>query len=418
MNRFAKRMKWDHNLRETAWGWMWRLTVLVLPWQTRLLWGGIPIVGKYVPEETMFSFYLSWMVLLAATILACTLKKSIRPEWKKGVWTGLGFLAFASCFSTTSYTWQWWSQIAVLVLFVTAFIRMRVSNRELGAWFLLSLLPHTALGIWQYAAQHVAGSSWFGMSSQLPLTAGVSVIFAEGGRILRAYGGFPHPNIFGAWLALGLFVAFYLVRHAEKKWHRIIAWLSLASIPVVLILTFSRTAWLMAAFAIAIELGWNFRKRARINRIIGAAVLMGLAAFCTVVFAWPVFSSRGPSSDGIQSASVTERIALIPAALRAFENRPLTGYGPGSSLFIMQQAGAGPIAPHSIFLIVLLETGLFGFIGIALLLREMWPKRRRRFVQFSIMLFPALLFDHYLWSYWSGQVFLSLVFLFYFATED
>jgi len=411
-------MKWSHSLRETTWEWVWRIAILVLPWQTRLLWGGIPIVGKYVPEETMFSFYLSWIVLLAAIVLVYTLKKSIRPEWKNGVWIGLGFLLFASCFSVTSYTWQWWTQIAVLALFVTAFIRMRVSSRELGAWFLLSLLPHTALGIWQYAAQHVVGSSWFGMSSQLPLTAGVSVIFAEGGRILRAYGGFPHPNIFGAWLALGLFVAFYLVRHAEKKWHSIVGWISLAVIPIALILTFSRTAWLIVFFAIALEWMWDFRKKALGRHAFSAFILMGMAAFCTAVFVWPVFLSRGPSSDVIQSASVTERVALIPATLHAFEKRPLTGYGPGSSLFVMQQEGAGPMAPHSIFLIALLETGLFGLIGSFLLLREMWRRRRRRFIQFVIILSPALILDHYLWSYWSGQVFLGLVLLFYFTRED
>ena len=68
-NPFVKHMKWSHSLRETTWEWVWRIAILVLPWQTRLLWGGIPIVGKYVPEETMFSFYLSWIVLLAAIVL-------------------------------------------------------------------------------------------------------------------------------------------------------------------------------------------------------------------------------------------------------------------------------------------------------------------------------------------------------------
>lgn len=414
-------MKWNRSALEFAWNALWRFGIIVLPWQTRWLWGGAILEGGYKPEESFFSFYISWFVLLAAAVVAALLKA---PGWRKvkpPFWFGIGLIALASCFSTTSYSWQWWTQIFVLIFFVASVIRMRVSRTELLALFALAVMPHALLGIWQYATQHVVGASWLGIAAQLPATPGVSVVFMEGERILRAYGGFPHPNIFGAWLAVGLFAAFRLIRRPVKNWHAVLGWLSLALFPAALILSFSRTALLMALAVIGTELFHEVKRKRFSMRIMRGIGLVGVISLVIMALVWPVFSARAPLSnisDAMGSASVTERIALIPAAFHAFKMRPFTGYGPGSSVFIMKEEGAGAMAPHNLLPIILLETGLLGLTGAVILLAAGFRTGKERFIRLGLILLPALMFDHYFWSYWSGQALLGVGVLLYFTTLD
>ena len=63
---------------------------------------------------------------------------------------------------------------------------------------------------------------WFlGESILGPEIPGVAKIVVAGGKILRAYGTFPHPNILAAFLLLGLFSSYYfLFRNRETRDNR------------------------------------------------------------------------------------------------------------------------------------------------------------------------------------------------------
>jgi hypothetical protein len=75
----------------------------------------------------------------------------------------------------------------------------------------------------------------------------------------------------------------------------------------------------------------------------------------------------------------------------------------------------GPI-PHQIPLLILAETGLVGASGILLLLVFVFraiPFDKRRFFLAATPLMIIAMLDHYLWSYWSGQVLASFCIIWY-----
>ena len=134
--------------------------------------------------------------------------------------TFLVFFLFLISFVFTASrvaTAQWWIHFFLLTVFAWTLIRARVSSRTVATWFVISLLPHAFLGIWQYASQEIVAMTWFGIAAQDPSVAGVSVVEAGPMRVLRAYGGFPHPNIFGGWLAMGYWRLSSRVRHVQKR---------------------------------------------------------------------------------------------------------------------------------------------------------------------------------------------------------
>lgn len=117
-----------------------------------------------------------------------------------------------------------------------------------GAWIGAAFVQ-SALGIWQFAAQMVAAHTLLGIAVHNPLDLGTSVIEAGDRRWLRAYGGFPHPNIFGAYLAISVAWCFAALSRAVKKWQWIALTVSAQVMVIALLFTFSRSAWLALGVA-------------------------------------------------------------------------------------------------------------------------------------------------------------------------
>ncbi len=152
----------------------WRLAVLVLPWQTR--WFSDASLAGWPWEQGRLSFYASWFIIITATILGFKTSsqnssqlaptKVVRPNhfcWFIFLMLFAGSLFFSGGASGAFRAiGQWWAQIFLLGLFVVALRRAAVSHRKITTWFVISLLPHIALGVWQYATQKVVGSSWLG----------------------------------------------------------------------------------------------------------------------------------------------------------------------------------------------------------------------------------------------------------------
>ncbi|MBU0540091.1 hypothetical protein KKC31_00300, partial [Patescibacteria group bacterium] len=74
-------------------------------------------------------------------------------------------------------------------------------------------------------------------------------------------------------------------------------------------------------------------------------------------------------------------------------------------------------SPHNVFLLALINFGIIGFLS------SVWIFCLcRRFVirhsSFVIPLVVLALFDHYLWSYWSGQTLSAIGFLLVFLDDE
>lgn len=444
-------------MRSRVTGICWRLAFLLLPWQTRVFVDG-PSVAGLPWEQGRWSFYVSWIPLIAtiacaawdavfqndarshrfmdrngrsdphegkensflleepgilprnfrlgwiSTFVRMTMKQGIRVKDSRRWLAAAGLLALAipSFFTESARaTLQWWMAVTILALFGWALLRLHVSGRSVAYWFVLSLVPHAMLGVFQFYFQKSAGSVWLGMASQNPLTPGVSVIELAGRRVLRAYGGFPHPNIFGAWLAVAIPCAIVLRKRILSIFFS-----------SVLVLTFSRSAWIAIALGLLGIFIWMMCQRSNHRRtffITGALVLLTLVAMAFSVR--EVIAPRFVAESRLEKMSMDERWQSLQEGWSSFLARPFVGTGPGAYLF----ANESRIPPHHAALLALTEFGLIGMIGLYLLALWFFLGRSLQANPWVYASWPAILslafFDHYVWSLWSG---VSLGFLVFF----
>ena len=309
-------------------------------------------------------------------------------------------------------TLQWWMETGLLIGFAMALTRMQIPRAEFSKWFVFSLIPHALLALWQFFVQAVVGIKWFGIAAQDPLARGVSVIAAAGHRILRAYGGLPHPNILGGWLAIALpsLTTSFPLRAGREKW----LWLAITFLfTSALVLTFSRAAWIAAAIGIMFVLIKDRRGYAAVLSTIAVAV--ALTGFIARV---PLFA-RADLTERLETKSFNERAFAWRQGWEIFREHPLVGIGYGSTILGLSEkdpwkkhdASLGsPVPPHNVPQLVLIELGLLGLLGIVILYGYS-STHLLIYSPFISSLFILSIFDHYPWSLWSGKALVMTVYL-------
>lgn len=279
-----------------------------------------------------------------------------------------------------------------------------------------------------------------------PLTEGNRALFdklpwiPEGHtNILRSLGTFDHPNIFGAYLSIALFLSYMLFITTTKKSCKVALLLLIPFQIITLGLTFSRGpifAWMLGTFAFFV-VGFLKRKIFSESERKGLYLLTLLisAGFLLAFFAlFEQFIARGGfmNYNGIASGSDSGRLLHYRLALTLFISYPILGIGFNSySLFPYEMVhplfkGANPTGAlaHNIYLQIASETGALGltlfflFLFSILLLirkREMTPLR----LVLGSIVFTFLilgLVDHFLWTYTSGRL-MFFLFLALFAAS-
>ncbi len=290
---------------------------------------------------------------------------------------------------------------------------------------LLAGIIQSSIGIGQFLYQHSPASTWLGMSAHEASQAGSSVLKIDGGRFLRAYGTFPHPNLLGGFLGAVLMLGsmYYVssIRY-EKSWKclgEIVFTLSgLLVVSFGLILTFSRTAWLGAGLGIVAIGLYAFRQedswiRGRFLKIFLA---LGLAS---LVFGSVLYEQISPRFDTVtieREGSVSERVASLQDAKASIAEQPIIGVGAGNfTAEIMQLQPERPVwsiqPAHNVFMLVWSELGLIGLILFGLFLFQVVTQSNKNVI-FGIALLalvPSLFFDHWLWTSHFGLLFLFLL---------
>ncbi len=391
--------------------WLLPLAILALPWQTRFILDVVPYAaGGYQPEWGIYAVYASWILILLAWIIAPGKPHPFFPTWLViSVLITLGF---------SPYGFQWLAQLGILLLLADAIHRNNWSRAKLATWFVASLIPEAFLALWQYDSQHIFASKWLGISAQIPSDLGVSVVQYGSERILRAYAGFPHPNIAGIWFALGLAAALWLVRHAESKLGSLLGWFMSVILPFALILTFSRSAWLVAGTLLLGHLVLIFKRKPidmfMLRPMAWTLVCLLLASFLVA----PQILSRTSSDNRLETKSIQERTSTWTGIWPLIGGSPLFGHGVGSSVRVMNEAGLGAQPPHAVPLVILLELGAFGLISIASLLFKFWNNTDQLGRWLLVSFMPSALLDHYLYSVWAGISLLILAIIFSLSLDN
>ncbi|MEX1248382.1 MAG: O-antigen ligase family protein [Anaerolineales bacterium] len=315
-------------------------------------------------------------------------------------------------------------RLALLFAFYIYVINNVRSLQELVAPLAAMVAIQAAVAIPQALTQHSVGLRALGEYELDPAWSGVSVVWTETVRSLRAYGLSDHPNILGGCLAfaLVLLAAFHLGR-AGKRWPFILTAV-IAGGAVALLVTFSRSAWLGAVAGLAFlvfHILKNDRKMLRNGMILTAVVLVVVLPFVLVnIELLGVRLGAGGSFEELPAeiGSLGERRVLIDAANQVFSNHALLGVGVGGSPLAFKQEfpdfAVNYQPAHLAILSAAVETGLLGALFYAILLLAPWfALYTNRWLKWNVNLAGAsalllaitvvAFFDYYTWLLAPGR---------------
>ncbi len=279
-----------------------------------------------------------------------------------------------------------------------------------------SIIP-SAIGIMQFFSQMTINNSLFGLALHPVLQPGTSVVVSEiSGRVLRAYGTFAHPNIFGGYIVA--VVASYITLADEKlklqpKYYAIFILLAIA-----LFTTFSRSAWLAMTALLMLHL-----PRIQFKQIVKPVIAIFSIVFLVLtIFNQDIVQTRSSvASSAHEMASVTERISGIEEAVQIFENNWKHGVGVGQYTQALQMYY--PYKPiweyqpaHSAIILFLVENGILVGIMVMILLISVLQiieiisfQFLRNSLVLATAIMPIILFDHYIYSSYVGMLILGLI---------
>ncbi len=360
--------------------------LVFLPWQTRILYTPeSAYVSWYFNYHLAFFYYLTDILLISCftawLLFERPLKKPNEVVWLSLTLILLGILGLFHVKHTNLALYQTlkWAEMLFLLVYVSHSFTKEV-HFKIVIWilFLVSMIQ-AAIGITQFHVQHMIG----GLVSDYiaPLgTSGLATIMTPAGKIIRAYGTMPHPNILGGFLVLGLICGFYLVSretasHSResgnlKNGPRIksgVVLLGLILIILGIFVTFSRVAWLASALAMTSFMVYyllNKQKTAVVAIVATGVVASGLI----LGFYHETLQAR--VSDG-NPASIRDRASFNRVGIEAVKNYPLLGVGAGNYIpWMTENYKLEPWQyqpPHNIFIFTAAELGLLG-LGVFLAL--------------------------------------------------
>lgn len=332
------------------------------------------------------------------------------------------FLVFSEISVLFAYD-QWLSftiviRIVQFVLLYFFIVNKTVKLDTIINVFLASITFQAVIAILQYIFQASLGLHFLGESNISPDAAGVAKIDTEGGKVIRPYGTFPHPNILAGYLLTGIFLAYYKIR--EKK---LIAYPVILVLGAAFILAFSRGAFL--AFLISALVYFSIKdSKLPIKYIF--LILVFLVFFVVLFNLEQTFFSRIIFSD---TASFEERVTYFTISKNIFYHYPF-GIGLGNFTYNLPDFTALKLEPwqfqpvHNAYMLMVNETGVFGgaafialFVGFASAVFMKMKKSTGTFKKLGQVLLAIItslfvvgMFDHYTVSLYQGMALLFLIF--------
>lgn len=287
-----------------------------------------------------------------------------------------------------------------------------------------------AVGVAQWLAQADLGLQRLGEYELNPAWSGVSIVWAEGVRSLRAYGLSDHPNLLGGLLAFSLLILLAWYAAGAERREMAAATTVVGGVFVLgmatLLLTFSRAAWLGFIAGLALGASLLIFRRRKLALQSGAALLLaGMIVLTPLIWrSLPYLGVRLGADNAFQEApyeksSLLERAALNQIANQVFADHALTGVGLGAFPAALRMAHPEfdfyYQPPHLALLNAAAETGLFGamlfFLALTTPWLAIWLRRRRlnfslHFVAICAVLVAISvvgLFDYYPWLLAPGR---------------
>jgi O-antigen ligase len=406
------------------------LFIFCLPWQTIFLLRETFIENEKFQYASfgIYSFEIILLLWIILNLFRFDLDKFKRYFSKKNILAGIIFLFLLWSFLSTLWSDdKYLSFYFSLKLFLGAMMFYLIQNhsfniKKIAGIFLLSSFLQSILGIGQFIFQSSFSSKILGFSAHPAWQGGTSVLQNDLGRWLRAYGGMPHPNILGGFLAISLILGIFLYwkMENEKKISRILVLIALALNFTALLATFSRSALLgfllgflsIIAYSVLKKQKIFFRKMFSIFSVFGAIFIIFFASYSEIIF------SRLSDKSRLENKSLNERVEQISEARSIIKRNFLLGVGAGNytvNLYHndLKNTPVWKHQPvHNTFLLIFSELGIVGiFIFMAILflsfrsIGEVFNKNKTDrifFLSIFAIISISFLFDHWLWTSSSG----------------
>lgn len=332
-----------------------------------LAWGALP-------------FHLPWHVgpLLLLPLLPAVglIWRWYHGQWTWGSWRVTGpLLALTGVSFIHILFYQQWAAGVSLGLCWLIYLGMLNLNETMRAqpfppglfWVLLTVIfIQGSVSIGQFVTQHDLGLTWLGEPSLNPQIPGISVVYHNDARWLRAYGLNSHPNRLGLKLAIFLLML-WSYRHTVRGRWRVCFWVALLIGLGGLLTALSRSAWLalgsgglIYVVAWVRERGWQKRPFLSLEYSIGTLLLVvGLALFA-LNYGDTITGRVARLDTPLESRSLVERTRDSDLALQIIQTQPWLGIGLGGFVSMAKELNPFAGIVHNVPLLIAAEMGLLG----------------------------------------------------------
>ena len=294
-----------------------------------------------------------------------------------------------------------------------------VRQDQVVVCLLAGLCFQALVAFYQYILQGSIGLSFLGEPIANSATLGMAKIDVGSQKILRSFGTFPHANVLGGLLFMGVMYGIALVK--KFRWFvAAVVWLLVMGI----LFSFSRGAFfaLIAAFLLYISL--------QNNKLVIKYFMLALSVMVFFVVALKLESvifSRLLFDD---VGATQERALYLKIGKDMIFDQPL-GVGLGAFTLMMQDYTSVKLPPwlfqpvHNIFVLMFNETGILGgvlfialFVYAFYMLLLLMRKQKSEDNRFAIALLLSMLvgiavigmFDHYFVTVYAAQIMLFIYF--------
>ncbi len=319
--------------------------------------------------------------------------------------------------------------LSLIILSIANGFNKKILRFQMVTWvFSYIAIFQSLIAIFQFQKQSSLGLKWLGEPILQLGEHGVANFLVGGVRILRGYGTFLHPNILAAFLVIGLLCLCYLWFKRLRSYEfitnntnlkacleKVFFAIALFVVLLGLVLTFSRSAWLVTILSLVTILFFALRNPpSRRLAIYLFLILLTIGYTITASFSPFIFPR---ASFNASEPAVADRLIYNKLGLEIIVNNPF-GVGVGNQVIFASQNKLyekfgltelwqkQPI--HNLYLLIASEIGILGLVAFLLLI--FFICKNCDFI-LKIPLFALLalgLFDHYLWDIWDGQLLLAI----------
>ncbi len=392
------------------------LAVFLLPWQTEVLLSQGMVSGEPSPYAVLGIYVVEVMLLFVFLLRMHRPNDRDVRQMDKALYLFLASAFFSLSLSAFSSV-GWFHLIHVVSAAMLFFLLTdeRTKLKPVLIAFLFGLLVPVTVGWFQTLTGATPDSTLLGMSAKDAQTLGTAVVETVSGRTLRAYGTFPHPNVFGGYLAIGVVILGWLAKSMKSQRDVVVLSMLAAVLGSALVITFSRSAWLGLLIGVVVSMALMLKQKKNLAHHLITVLSVGIVSVLLTIFVFrqEVFSRFNPTLR-LEAISIEERASQYQMFDEVFFSSPIFGVGPNAYTFTLADQDPGqpvwvyqPI--HNVFLLILAELGVVGFV-----LFVFWIGRIGRSlmaiknpnglfaVALGVSLTTIALFDHYLWSLWPG----------------